>query len=187
MINTKKRTHTCASLSSLGSDTSYTLPHQTPSPLLDRSNYQYAKIRARPLYNFKYHESNIWTQSSPNSIHPSLYDLASESNVVNKFFVKEAKLKVEPFEMRSRSSSISTIGVTTRPYQILDKSSQIAYDVAMRHLMQLLAKDPQRNATIDDVLRGIETGSIDSEWSGERSIHSNTFRIFLLGFNAFNA
>jgi len=165
LINTKKRTHTCASLSSLGSnDSSFYLPHQTSSPLLDYSNFQYAKIRARPLYNFKYNESNIWTQTSPNSINPLLNDLSFETNLVNKFFAKETARKIDAFETRSRTSSISTIGVSTRPYQILDKSSQITYDVAMRHLLQLLAKDHRRNATIDDVLRGIETGSIDAEW-----------------------
>jgi hypothetical protein len=35
----------------------------------------------------------------------------------------------------------------------------------MRHLLQLLAKhNSNKNATIDDVLHGIDTGNIHSEW-----------------------
>jgi hypothetical protein len=34
----------------------------------------------------------------------------------------------------------------------------------MRHLLQLLAKNKEKNATIDDVLHGIDTGNINSEW-----------------------
>jgi hypothetical protein len=154
LINTKKRPHTSLSISSNSSDGSCSLPHQTPSPLLDHTNNKYAKIRARPLYNFKYTNTSIWTQSSTNS-------LFIDTNIVNKFFAKENKQinhnKIN--EQRSRSSSIST--TVTRPFQILDKSSQITYDVTMRHLLQLLAKT---NSTIDDVLHGIDTGSINSEW-----------------------
>jgi hypothetical protein len=139
----------------MSSDSSYYLPHQTPSPLLDHTNYQYSKIRARPLYNFKYNEASIWTQSSSNSPSPLSNNFQIDVNVVNKFFAKENK---QMNNQRSRRSSITT--TITRPFQILDKSSQITYDVTMRHLLQLLGK----NATIDDVIYGIDTGNINNEW-----------------------
>jgi len=157
LVNTKKRPHASLSVSSNSSDSSFSLPHQTPSPLLDHTNYKYSKIRARPLYNFKYTEASIWTQSSTNSKNSLINNLLFDVNVVNKFFAKETK-PINNNEQRSRTSSISTI--ITRPFQILEKSSQITYDVTMRHLLQLLGK----NATIDDVLHGIDTGNIDSEW-----------------------
>jgi len=157
LVNTKKRTHVSLSISSNSSDSSFSLPHQTPSPLLDHTNYKYAKIRARPLYNFKYTEASIWTQSSTNSTNSLINNLLVNVNVVKKFFAKETK-QINNNEQRSRTSSIST--TITRPFQILDKSSQITYDVTMRHLLQLLPK----NKTIDDVLHGIDTGNIDSEW-----------------------
>jgi hypothetical protein len=154
LVNTKKRTHASLSVSSNSSDGSCSLPHQTPSPLLDHTNYKYSKIRARPLYNFKYTEASIWTQSPTNSV---TNNLLFDVNVVNKFFAKETK-QINNDEQRLRTSSIST--TITRPFQILEKSSQITYDVTMRHLLQLLGK----NATIDDVIHGIDTGNIDSEW-----------------------
>lgn len=85
-------------------------------------------------------------------------------NIVNKFFAKENKLNSNNnnHEKRSRSSLIMTN--VTKPFQILDKSSQITYDVTMRHLLQLLGKNYGKSATIDDVLRGIENGNIDNEW-----------------------
>ncbi len=162
LVNTKKRTHTSLSISSNSSDGSFYLPHQTPSPLLDHTNYKYAKIRARPLYNFKYNEASIWTQPSSNSTNSLLNNLPFDVNVVNKFFAKEAKQNNNN-EQRPRNSSMTTT-VTTRPFQILDKSLQITYDVTMRHLLQLLAKNKEKNATIDDVLHGIDTGNINSEW-----------------------
>lgn len=154
LVNTKKRTHTSLSISSTSSDGSHSLPHQTPSPLLDHTNYKYGKIRARPIYNFKYTEASIWTQSSTNSL---IDNYSFDVNIVNKFFAKETK-PIHQNEKRSRISSISS--AKTRPFQILDPSLQITYDVTMRHLLQLLGK----NATIDDVLYGIDTGNIDSEW-----------------------
>jgi len=154
-INTKKRTHASLSNSSNGS---FSLLHQTPSPLLDHTNYKYGKIRARPLYNFKYTEASIWTQSSTNSKNSLINNFLFDVNIVNKFFAKENK-QINSNEQRSRSST-----TITRPFQILDKSSQITYDVTMRHLLQLLAKHNSKNATIDDVLHGIDTGNIDHEW-----------------------
>ncbi|CAF0725853.1 unnamed protein product [Adineta steineri] len=167
LLNTKKRTHTSLSTSSnSSSDNSFYLPHQTPSPLLDHTNYKYAKIRARPLYNFKYNEASIWTQSSANSTNSLLSNLSFDVNVVNKFFAKETKENklINNHEQHSRNSS--NVTTMTRPFQLLDKSLQITYDVAMRHLLQLLAKNnnKNKNATIDDVLHGIDTGNINSEW-----------------------
>ncbi|UJR33610.1 hypothetical protein I4U23_021046 [Adineta vaga] len=159
LTNTKKRTHASLSISSNSSDGSFYLPHQTPSPLLDHTNHQYAKIRARPLYNFKYNEASIWTQSSIETTDTSLNTLSFDMDVVNKFFIKETKTNHHLNEQRSRTSSMTTS--MTRPFQIIDKSFQITYDVTMRHLLQLLTKD---NATIDDVLYGIDTGNIQSEW-----------------------
>jgi hypothetical protein len=164
LVNTNKRAHTSLSISSNSSDGSFYLPHQTPSPLLDHTNNQYAKIRARPLYNFKYNEASIWTQPSSNSPTSLLNNLSFDVNVVNKFFAKETKQnnKININEQCPRSSSMTT--TVTRSFQILDKSLQITYDVTMRHLLQLLAKKNGQNATIDDVLRGIDTGNINSEW-----------------------
>ncbi len=162
LVNTKKRAHTSLSISSNSSDGSFYLPHQTPSPLLDHTNYKYAKIRARPLYNFKYNEASIWTQPSSNSTNSLLNNLPFDVNVVNKFFAKEAKQNNNNNEQRPRNSSMTK--TVTRPFQILDKSLQITYDVTMRHLLQLLAKNNEKNATIDDVLHGIDTGNINSEW-----------------------
>ncbi|CAF0726667.1 unnamed protein product [Adineta ricciae] len=155
LVHTKKRTHTSLSLSSNSSDGSCYLPHQTPSPLLDHTNYKYAKIRARPLYNFNYNESSIWTHSSTSTMDTLSNTLPFDMDVVNKFFVKENKII-----QQSPRTSFSTTSMT-RSFQILDKSSQITYDVTMRHLIQLLSKT---HSTIDDVLRGIDTGDINSEW-----------------------
>ena len=163
LVNTKKRAHTSSSLSSISSDGSLQLPHQTPSPSLDHSNYKYTKIRARPLYNFKYNEATIWTQSSANSISSLLCNTSFDTNVVNKFFAKESPPKTDSPQPRSRSSSTAS-SIMTRAYQLLDKSSQITYDVTMRHLLQLLVKDCGPNANLDDVLQGIESGTINSEW-----------------------
>jgi hypothetical protein len=164
LVNTTKRTHTSLSISSNSSDGSIYLPHQTPSPLLDHTNYKYAKIRARPLYNFKYNEASIWTQSSSNSTNSLLNNLPFNINVVNKLFGQETKQTNDiHHEQRLRNSSITTT-TSTRPFQILDKSLQISCDVTMRHLLQLLAKTNGKNANIDDVIRGIDTGTVNTEW-----------------------
>ncbi|CAF0810693.1 unnamed protein product [Rotaria sordida] len=154
VLNTKKRTHTSLNVNGITSDSNVYLLHQTPSPLLDHTNYKYPKIRARPIYNFKHNETNIWTQSSLNS---TKFDV----NILNKFFTKETK-QINSNEQHTKNSSMTT--TITRPFQILDKSSQLNYDVTMRHLLQLLAKNNGQNATIDDVLHGIDTGNIDNEW-----------------------
>ncbi|CAM4817833.1 unnamed protein product [Rotaria magnacalcarata] len=160
--NAKKRTHASLSVSSNTSDSNVYLPHQTSSPLLDHTNYKYAKIRARPIYNFKYNEASIWTQPSSNSTQFSFNNLQFDVKIVNKFFAKENKqINDSNHEKRSRNGSIAI--TATRPFQILDKSSQITYDVTMRHLLQLLKKNNGKNATIDDVIHGIDTGNIDSE------------------------
>lgn len=147
LTNTKQRSHTSLSIDSI--EHSSSLPHQIPSPLLDHSTYKYGKIRARPLSNFQYSQSNIWTQSSSNQF-------SIDIDLVNKYFAKESKQLT--VRTRSRTSSIS------QPFQILDKSSQIAYDVTMRYLLQIFSKSSQQTATIDDILHGINTGSINSEW-----------------------
>lgn len=102
-------------------------------------------------------------------IHPLLNDASFDLNVMNKFFAKENKMKDDSFQSRSRSSSVSTTAssnssIFMRPYQILHRSSQINYDVTMRHLMQLLNKFADRPASIDEVLKRIEDGSIPTEW-----------------------
>ena len=156
-----------SSVSSVTSiDGIHQLPHQIPSPLLDRQNYKYSKIRARPIYNFKYNESSIWTQSTSNPIDSLLSDDSFDVKVMNKFFAKENKTTNESIPSRSRSSSVSTTNSTSlaRPYQFLDKSAQISYDVTMRHLLQLLNKVPEGKGTIDNVLNGIENGMIPNEW-----------------------
>ena len=166
LVNTKKRAYTNSSLSSISSDGGSYLPHQTPSPQLDHTHYKYGTIRARPLFNFKYNDASIWTQSSSNSVHSLLNNSSFDTNVVNKFFVKETKPSTDTVAQRSRCSSTSTTSSTTsvRPFQLLDKSSQITYDVTMRHLSQLLAKGSGKSATIDDVLHGIDTGNVNIEW-----------------------
>ena len=145
LVNTTKRTHTSLSI---GNESRFSLPHQTPSPHLDHTNYQYAKIRARPLYKFNYTEASIWTQSTAN-------ELLLDVNMMKKFFAKQTTSQTQ----RSRTISISNS--ITRPFQILHPSFQMAYDVTMRHLLQLITKT---NATIDDVLRGIDQGDINTEW-----------------------
>ena len=166
LVNSKKRAYTNSSLSSISSDAGSYLPHQTPSPQLDHTHYKYGSIRARPLFNFKYNDASIWTHSSSNSVHSLLNNSSFDTNVVNKFFVKETKPRTDTMGQRSRCSSTSTTSSTTsvRPFQLLDKSSQITYDVTMRHLSQLLAKSSGKSATIDDVLHGIDTGNVNIEW-----------------------
>lgn len=149
LINTTKRTHTSLSI---GNESRFSLPHQTPSPHLDHTNCQYAKIRARPLYKFNYAEGSIWTRTTVN-------ELLLDANMMKKFFAKETTSLAHRTQ-RSRTISNSI----TRPFQILHPSFQMAYDVTMRHLLQLLTKTNGPHATIDDVLRGIDRGDIDPEW-----------------------
>lgn len=151
LTNTNKRAHINLSTDSI--EHSQSLPHQIPSPLLDHTTYKYGKIRARPISNFEYSQTNIWTQSSTNSSSTNQFFI--DINLVNKYFAKETKQV--SIRTRSRTSSVS------QSFQILDKSSQITYDVTMRHLLQLLSKSSQQTATIDDILHGINTGSINSE------------------------
>lgn len=148
LVNTKKRTH--ASLS-IGCEQNFALPHQTPSPHLDHTNVQYAKIRARPLYNFNYTETNIWTKSTSNNL---LLDV----NMMKTFFAKENN----PTNQRPRTSSISN--TITRPFQILNPFYQMSYDVTMRHLLHLSTKTNGSHGMIDDVLHGIDRGDINHEW-----------------------
>lgn len=132
----------------------FAFSHQTPSPQLDHTNCQYAKIRARPLYNFNYTETSIWTQSPSDN-------LLLDPNMMKKFFAKEIH-PINPHPSRSRTTSLSN--TSTRPFQILNPSFQMGYDVTMRHLLHLLTKANDQHATIDDVLHGIDRGDINHEW-----------------------
>lgn len=151
LVNTTKRTHTSLSI---GNESRFSLPHQTPSPHLDHTNHQYGKIRARPLYKFNYTDASIWTQTTAN-------ELLLDVNMMKKFFAKEATSLAH---QTKRSRMISTSNPITRPFQILHPSFQMAYDVTMRHLLQLITKTNGPHATIDDVLHAIDRGDINTDW-----------------------
>lgn len=49
-------------------------------------------------------------------------------------------------------------------FVLLDATSKMLYDVPMRHLLQLVKKDHDDDASIDHVIRAIDETHMKSEW-----------------------
>ena len=47
---------------------------------------------------------------------------------------------------------------------LLDAASKMLYDVPMRHLLQLVKKDYDDDASIDHIIRAIDQAEMKSEW-----------------------
>lgn len=147
------------------------LPHQEVQLVLKRENLP--EIAARSVSMTFMSKENIWTR-------PVLPNL----RIKQKFFDEHySSSETTVCATRSRRSSVSTsflfgwnstgvnsIGSTSindenlLSFVLLDATSKMLYDVPMRHLIQLVKKDFDDDATIDHVIRAIDQIQMKSEW-----------------------
>jgi hypothetical protein len=106
--------------------------------------------------------NNIWTRCV-------LPNLRIQQTVFDQHF-GETK---SPITGRYRRASVSTSSLGgaggmnddgSLSLVLLDATSKMLYDVPMRHLLQLVKKDYDDDASIDHVIRAIDQVHMKSEW-----------------------
>ena len=137
------------------------LPHQEVNLVVNRSNL--TEIPARSIPSIFISGQNIWTRYV-------LSNLCIKQTVFDQHFGEYKPLT--PGHCRRASVSISSLGGGGGGNNddglfslvLLDVNSKMLYDVPMRHLLQLVKKDYDDDASIDHVIRAIDQAQMKSEW-----------------------
>lgn len=140
------------------------LPHQEVNLIIDRT--QLTDIQARSIPTMFISSQNIWTRCV-------LPNLRIKQTLFDQHF---AELKSPKTDQRHRRISVS-IGSPSGggnsgnnndegslSFVLLDSASKMLYDVPMRHLLQLVKKDHDDDASIDHIIRAIDQAQMKSEW-----------------------
>ncbi len=138
------------------------LPHQEVNLVVNRANI--TEIQARSIPSMFISNSNIWTRC-----------VLSNLRIKQTLFDQHFGDSKSPMTGRYRRASVSTSspgggginGINDdRPlsFVLLDTTSKMLYDVPMRHLLQLVKKDYNDDASIDHVIRAIDQTHMKSEW-----------------------
>ena len=143
------------------------LPHQEVDLVVNRANL--SEIQARSIPTMLMAGNNIWTRR----VLPSL---RIKQTVFDQHF---AESKSSTMTGHSRRSSLTTSFIAgggggggqgglnddgPLSFVLLDATSKMLYDVPMRHLLQLVKKDHDDDASIDHVIRAIDETHMKSEW-----------------------
>lgn len=147
------------------------LPHQEVQLVLKRENLP--EIAARSVSTTFMSKENIWTRRVlPNlRIKQKLFDEHYSSSETTDCVTRSRRSSVSTsFLFGWNSTGVNSIGLTSindenlLSFVLLDATSKMLYDVPMRHLIQLVRKDFDDDATIDHVIRAIDQIQMKSEW-----------------------
>ncbi|CAF1000153.1 unnamed protein product [Adineta steineri] len=133
------------------------LPHQEVNLVINRANI--TEIQARSIPSMLMSGNNIWTRRI-------LPNLRIKQTVFDQHFGDSTSLLSSRYRRASVSTSpiggINDEGLLS--FVLLDATSKMLYDVPMRHLLQLVKKDYDDDASIDHVIRAIDETHMKSEW-----------------------
>ena len=150
--------------STLSNTSKIILPHQEVNLIVDRTHL--SDIQARSIPAMFTSSKNIWTRCV-------LPNLCIQQTVFDQHF---GEIKSPKVDHRFRRTSISigspggggingsTNDEGSLSLVLLDTASKMLYDVPMRHLLQLVKKDHDDDASIDHVIRAIDQAQMKSEW-----------------------
>lgn len=147
------------------------LPHQEVNVVLNRENL--TEIPARSVPSVLMSKENIWTRRVlptlriKQTLFDEHYSPTSPSNSNKRYrraSVSTSFLSGIHSNGAFHSGSISLHDETLLSFVLLDATSKMLYDVPMRHLIQLVKKDFDDDATIDHVIRAIDQIQMKSEW-----------------------
>ncbi len=137
------------------------LPHQEVNLIVNRANL--TEIPARSISSTLLLNNNIWTRRV-------LTNLCIQQTVFDQHFGNSKT----PITKRYRRASVSMSyigggggGINddgSLSFVLLDATSNMLYDVPLRHLLQLVKKDYDDDASIDHVMRAIDETHMKSEW-----------------------
>jgi len=138
------------------------LPHQDVNLIVKQTNL--TEIQARSIPSIFLSNKNIWTRCV-------LTDLRIKQTIFDQHFGDtNSSLTIRS---RRTSVSVSSLGGGQHmnlnddgplSFVLLDATSRMLYDVPMRHLLQLVKKDYDDDASIDHVIRAIDQAQMKSEW-----------------------
>ena len=131
--------------------------------IIDRTHL--SDIQARSIPAMFTSSQNIWTRCV-------LPNLRIKQTLFDQHF---AELKSPKSDQRLRRISVSigspgggnsssTNDENSLSLVLLDVTSKMLYDVPMRHLLQLVKKDHDDDASIDHIIRAIDQAQMKSEW-----------------------
>jgi hypothetical protein len=141
------------------------LPHQEVNLIINRANM--TEIPARSIPSIFMSSNNIWTRRI-------LSNLRIKQNIFDQHFSDSESIMTGRYRRASVSTSpigggggggiggINDDGPLS--YVLLDATSKMLYDVPMRHLLQLVKKDYDDDASIDHVIQAIDETHMKSEW-----------------------
>ena len=141
------------------------LPQQEVQLVVNPANV--TEIQARSIPSMLVTTNNIWTRRT-------LPNLRIKQTVFDQHFGDTKS----PMIGRSRRASVSTSSLGggggglpgginddgPLAFVLLDATSKMLYDVPMRHLLQLVKKDYDDDASIDHVIQAIDETRMKSEW-----------------------
>ena len=144
------------------------LPHQEVNLVLNRASL--TEIQARSVPSMLMTSNNIWTRRV-------LSNLRIKQTVFDQHYCQSPSI-VSGRHRRASVSTSSFVGAGgggggllsnanddgLLSFVLLDATSKMLYDVPMRHLLQLVKKDYDDDATIDHVIRAIDETHMKSEW-----------------------
>jgi len=138
------------------------LPHQEVNLVVNRANV--TEIQARSIPTMLMAGNNIWTRR----VLPSL---RIKQTVFDQHYGESKSTMTGHYRRSSLTTSfigggglggINDDGPLS--FVLLDATSKMLYDVPMRHLLQLVKKDHDDDASIDHVIRAIDETHMNSEW-----------------------
>jgi len=145
-----------------------TLPHQEVSLVVNRANV--TEIQARSIPTMLMAGNNIWTRRV-------LPNLRIKQTVFDQHYGETKSTMTGHYRRSSLTTSYiggvgggggGILGGTNDDgplsFVLLDATSKMLYDVPMRHLLQLVKKDHDDDASIDHVIRAIDEAQMKSEW-----------------------
>ncbi|CAF0909359.1 unnamed protein product [Adineta steineri] len=138
------------------------LPHQEVNLVVNRANV--TEIQARSIPTMLMAGNNIWTRRVvPNlRIQQTIFDEHyGESKSTMTGHYRRSSLTTS-FIGGGGIGGINDDGPLS--FVLLDATSKMLYDVPMRHLLQLVKKDHDDDASIDHVIRAIDETHMKSEW-----------------------
>lgn len=139
------------------------LPHQEVSLVINRANVN--EIAARSVPAMLMAGNNIWTRRV-------LPNLRIMQTVFDQHYGESKSTMTGHYRRASLTASFlgggGGLGGTNDDgplsFVLLDATSKMLYDVPMRHLLQLVKKDHDDDASIDHVIRAIDETHMKSEW-----------------------
>ena len=139
------------------------LPQQEVNIVVNRANV--TEIQARSVPTMLMIGNNIWTRRV-------IPNLRIQQTVFDQHYGESQPTMIGHYRRASLTTTCTGggggLGVINDDgplsFVLLDATSKMLYDVPMRHLLQLVKKDHDDDASIDHVIRAIDEAHMKSEW-----------------------